>query len=372
MRTLSISNVPHDPGQGSGYVITGYVDGLRERGHTVDSYGPADWLLADVHRARRYLYPLMIAIFGLRYCRPRQYDLIELWGGHAWLLAVCLRWIAADVPLVHHSNGIEQHRVRVQWQSPTGPIQNRRWFQWNMSRLHDWGLHAADAIVTVSSYDLPFLKERQYVPDDRLFAIENPLPDLFLDRDVQYDRPKRVGFCGSWIPVKNPPLLVNDVSSFLRTHPDWTFSVVGVGGADVAEEFSEDVRDRVEVISYLERGKLVDWYHSLAIFTLPSVYESFGLVMAEVMACGAALVATNVGFAHGLTHEEDALILPEAQSPHLAEALDTLAENETLRRRIARNGYERVQDLRWEPTVERLEDIYQTLIEEHSSSAITT
>jgi glycosyltransferase involved in cell wall biosynthesis len=372
VRILSISNVPHSPGQGSGYVITGYVNGLRERGHTVDAYGPADWLLADVHRARRYLYPLMIAIFGLRYCRPRQYDLIELWGGHAWLLAVCLRWIAADVPLIHHSNGIEQHRVQVQRQSATGPIQNRRWFQWDASRLHDWGLHAADAIVTVSSYDLPFLKERQYVPEDRLFAIENPLPDFFLDRDVQYDRPKRIGFCGGWSARKAPPVLTRDVTEVLCEHPEWTFSVVGVGDAEVAKAFPEDVRDRVEVISCLEREDLVDWYHSLAVLTLPSVYESFGLVMAEAMACGAALVATNVGFAHGLTHEKEALILPEAQSPHLAEVLDTLVENEMLRRRIAQNGHERVQDLRWKDAVDRLEDIYQTLIEEHSSSAITT
>jgi len=361
VRILSISNVPHDPGQGSGYVITGYVDGLREWGHAVDAYGPADWLLADVHRARRYLYPLMMFIFGLRHCRPRQYDLIELWGGHAWLLAVGFRWWAPEVPLVHHSNGIEQHRVQVQRQSATGAIQNWRWFQWDVSRLHDCGLHAADAIVTVSSYDLPFLKEREYVPEDRLFAIENPLPDLFLDRDVQYDRPKRIGFCGAWSARKAPPVLVQDITEVLQNHPDWAFSVVGVGDTDVEEDFPKDVRDRVEVISYLKREKLVEWYHSLAIFTLPSVYESFGLVMAEAMGCGAALVATNVGFAHGLTHEKDALILPEAQTPHLAEALDRLVENETLRRRISQNGYERVQELRWDDAVDRLELIYERL-----------
>jgi glycosyltransferase involved in cell wall biosynthesis len=161
------------------------------------------------------------------------------------------------------------------------------------------------------------------------------------------------------------------MSEFLRAHPEWTFSVVGVGDTNIAKEFPEDVRQQVEVISYLEREKLVDWYHSLAVFTLPSVYESFGLVMAEAMASGAALVATNVGFAHGLKHEKEAILLREAQSPHLAEALNTLVEDEPLRHRIAQNGYERVQDLRWVEAVDRLEVIYQTLIEECSSSAIT-
>ena len=363
MRILSVSNVPQNPNLGSGYVITGYVNGLRERGHIVDAYGLDDWLIVNVHRGRRYLYPLLMAIFGLLNCRPREYDLIEVWGGHGWLLAVCFRWIASDLPLVHHSNGVEQHRVQVQREAPVEAIQNRRWFQCDVSLLHDWGLNAADAIITVSSYDVPFLKERNYVPEERVFSIDNSLPGFFLDRDVQYERPKRVGFCGSWISVKNPRLLVEDLTSFLRSHPDWTFSVVGVGETEVAQQFPVEVRGQVEVISFLERENLVDWYHSLAIFALPSIYESFGLVMAEAMACGAALVATNVGFAYGLDHGTEAMILPEPRSPHLRDALTTLAEDEPLRRQIARNGYDRVQELRWEDAVERLESIYERLSE---------
>ena len=361
MRILSISNTPHDPDQGSGYVITGYVEGLRKRGHQVDAYGPDDWLLADVTRGKRYLYPLMVAAFGLIRCHPCRYDLIELWGGHTWLLAVFFRWLAPGVPLVHHSNGIEQHCAQVQRDAVVGPIQNQRWFQWDVSPLYDWGLRAADAIVTVSSYDLPFLKERQYVPENRLFSIDNPLPTFFLDRDVQFDRPNRVGFCGAWSARKAPPVLVSDITEFLRTHPDWTFSVVGVGDTDVKREFPEDVREQLEVIPFLEREKLVDWYHDLAIFTLPSVYESFGLVMAEAMACGCALVATNVGFAHSLEHEEEALILPEPSPPHLSEALSRVADNDALRRHLAQNGYEAVQELRWDRAVDRLESIYHGL-----------
>jgi glycosyltransferase involved in cell wall biosynthesis len=304
----------------------------------------------------------MMAVFGLYHCQPRKYDLIELWGGHAWLLAIVFRWRAPKVPLVHHSNGIEQHRVQVQQDAEVGSIQNQRWFQWDLSRLHDWGLHAADAIVTVSSYDLPFLKERRYVPEERLFAIANPLPDLFLGRDVQYDRPARVGFCGKWSARKAPPVLVRDVTEFLRSHPNWTFSVVGVGDTDVAQQFPGDVREQVEVIPYLEREKLVDWYQSLAIFMLPSVYESFGLVIAEAMACGAAAVATNVGFAYELEDAEEAIILKHSQSPHLKHALESLAADDSLRRRVAKNGYERVQDLRWDDAVKRLEAIYQDLV----------
>ncbi|PQJ35069.1 hypothetical protein BSZ35_11105 [Salinibacter sp. 10B] len=361
MRILSVSNTPHDPSQGSGYVITGYVERLRERGHTVDAYGPADWAWGDIRRGRRYFFPVMIAIFAFWHCRPGDYDLVELWGGPTWLLALYLQWIHPEVPLVHHSNGIEQHRVVVQRQTTEDDLQLEHWFQWDLSQLYDWGLHAADAIVTVSTYDVPFLIEREYVPEELVYTIQNPLPDFFLGQTVQYDRPKRVGFCGNWSRIKNIRLLESDVPSFLRDHPNWMFSVVGVGDMDVRENFPKDVRSQIEVIPYLEREALLDWYRDLAIFTLPSIYESFGMVMTEAMACGAALVATRVGFASGLSHGDNAYLLSQKQSPHLHRALTALAADDGKRRQIARCGHECVQELRWDDAADRLEEFYEKL-----------
>lgn len=363
MRIFSISNTPHDTSQGSGYVITGYMQGLRKRGHDVDAYGPSDWRCIEVPRGRRYIYPLLIAIFGLRYCNPKEYDLIELWGGITWLLAVGLRLTNTDVPIVHHSNGIEQHRAKVQREAQNEHVQDHSWYQWDTSPLYDLGLHAVDSIVTVSLYELLFLKSRSYVPEERLLAISNPLPDLFLDRDVKYERPKRIGFCGGWIRRKAPSFFVKDIERFLYQYPSWNFSAVGVGETNISSEFSEDVRDRVEVIPFLEREALTDWYESLAVFVFPSIYESFGLVVAEAMACGAAVVTTNVGFASDLNHGREVIKVEEPQSPNLYGSVRELVENEPLRQRIARKGYSRVQELQWDTAVDRLERFYVDISE---------
>jgi glycosyltransferase involved in cell wall biosynthesis len=232
------------------------------------------------------------------------------------------------------------------------------WYQADLTGLYDRGLKAADAIVTVGNYDVPFLRKQKFVPEERIYAIENPLPSPFIGQAIETDRPARVGFCGSWIPRKGLHVMRSDLPPFLERHPSWTFSVVGSREHDVAAEFPGEVRPQIEVIPFLEREALIEWYHSLAIFALPSIYESFGMVTAEAMACGAAAVTTDVGFGYELEHGEEVYILPEATSPRLREALSTLASDQKKRRALARAGYERVQDLTWDRAVDRLETVY--------------
>jgi glycosyltransferase involved in cell wall biosynthesis len=306
-----------------------------------------------------------MAVFGLRayWRRANTYDLVELWGGVAWLLAVLLRWFWPDLRIVHHSNGIEQHRNAVEQESGLEVVEFS-WFQADLTPLYDWGLEATDAIVTVGAYDVPFLRRRQFVPETCIYAIENPLPSSFIGQEVNLERPPRIGFCGSWIPRKGIHVMRSDLPSFLREHPSWTFSVVGSRGHEVKEEFPESVRSQIEVIPFLEREELIEWYHGLSIFALPSVYESFGMVTAEAMACGAAAVTTNAGFGYEIEHGQEAYVLPEADSPRLYEALSALASNREKRRAVAQAGYERVQNLTWVHAVDRLETTYETIIED--------
>jgi glycosyltransferase involved in cell wall biosynthesis len=65
--------------------------------------------------------------------------------------------------------------------------------------------------------------------------------------------------------------------------------------------------------------------------------EPFGLVIAEAMACGRAVLTSGVGGAGELVHDgEDALTHRPGDAVHLANGIALLAEDESLRARIAR------------------------------------
>ena len=67
-------------------------------------------------------------------------------------------------------------------------------------------------------------------------------------------------------------------------------------------------------------------YSGAQAVVMPSLHEGFGLVAAEAMACGAALIAGRVSALPEVT-DGAALLVDEPDAPQIAEALDALLEN---------------------------------------------
>jgi glycosyltransferase involved in cell wall biosynthesis len=362
VRVLSLSNCPLDESLGSGYVALRYARGLRERGHEVDLLGPEDYEpLRRLRRGISYRQALGMAAAGLR--RAGGYDVVEAWGGEAWLaFGLLARRPRRRFLLVAHSNGIEPHAAEVlhaaEGDGRLAP--SRRWFQLDQSALFERAFRCADALITVADFDRRYALDRGYAPPDRVLAIDNPLPDEYLDLPVDFSRGPRIGYCGSWIPRKGVDLIASALPHLLSGFPEWRLALVGVGEGFRAENhFPADLLPRIEVVPFAERGtRLRALYQSFAIVLLPSVYESFGLAGAEAMACGAALVATRTGFAAGLRDREEAMLLSEPTPQALRGAMEALVRDEELRRTVARGGYRRVQTLRWEGAAATVEAAY--------------
>jgi glycosyltransferase involved in cell wall biosynthesis len=146
----------------------------------------------------------------------------------------------------------------------------------------------------------------------------------------------------------------------LAEFPKCKFKLIGVGYNFKKEEhFPREVCSQIEVIPLVEnKQKLRSIYQSISIFILPSFYESFGIVTAEAMACGCAVVVSKIGFGASLKHRQEAIVMEKLTSPTLYQGVKDLLQDQTLRLRIAKAGYQRVQNLRWDLAVEVLENNY--------------
>lgn len=76
---------------------------------------------------------------------------------------------------------------------------------------------------------------------------------------------------------------------------------------------------------------------------LPSISESFGIVLLEAMACGKPVIASNVGGIPELIAENVGLLVKPKNSKELAEKMDYLLENPDIRDILGKNALEKVK-----------------------------
>lgn len=370
LSVATFSNSPLVETQGSGYVIQNFARNLAALGHDVTVAGPENCIVfPKFNKAKSLRLALGMWRTALNHVKTTEPDIVEFYGGEAWLATDRLARIRdRRFKIVAHSNGIEPfvdetlRRHGIHNTADGGPP---RWYQGRMRFPVGRAFSKADAVVTVSQPEADYVVDRGLQPPERVLAINNALPEEFIGRDFRPERPKRIGFCGSWLARKGVGLLARDMAVALREAPDWTLHLVGVGSEFQARtHFPADLLPRIEVTAFVgDKAELRRIYDSWAIALMPSIYESFGLVAAEAMACGCALVAGRTGFAATLGHEHDSLLLPEPESPHLTQAVLRLMGDEPLRRRIAAAGWQRVQTLRWTDSIAKLEAFYGAIVD---------
>ncbi len=361
MRILVISNCPLDPDQGSGYVITGYAQRMRERGHEVTAFGIEHFTpFQRMRRLTRIRRLLGYAYTALRHARGSSYDIVELWGAEGWLALLGLRLWGRQRPVpVSRSNGLETHwHQMLRSADPSWFVRLQRFVQ----ELPEIAFRGCAALTVVSQFDARFARLRRYQPDPRLLVMENALQPNWLRQSPRFEREPVIGFVGAWLPNKGSELMVGVIQQVLANIPSARFLLVGIGTQGqtaLALAFPGDTR--VEVVAHCPRAELRAHYHRMAMLLMPSVFESFGLVAAEAMSCGAALVATPVGFAADLGSDECAH-LEERTSHHIVQTLTALLRDEPRRQALARAGHARVQTLEWSSATDKLEALYRTLL----------
>jgi alpha-maltose-1-phosphate synthase len=112
-------------------------------------------------------------------------------------------------------------------------------------------------------------------------------------------------------------------------------------------------------------------YSHAAVFACPSVYEPFGLINLEAMACETAVVASAVGGILEVVEDgRTGLLVPPGRPDALAEALNRLLADPALAHAMGQAGRQRVEaHFSWAAIAQRTEQVYEDAIGEFRRSA---
>ena len=107
-------------------------------------------------------------------------------------------------------------------------------------------------------------------------------------------------------------------------------------------------------------------YSHAAVFACPSVYEPFGLINLEAMACETAVVASAVGGIVEVVEDgKTGILVPPSRPDALADALNQVLANPERAREMGRAGRRRVEaQFSWTSIAEHTEQVYAEAIDE--------
>ncbi len=267
----------------------------------------------------------------------------------------------------------------------------------NAYHLSSWiektAIENADAVVAVSQetrHDV--LRCFPAVDPARVRVIHNgielqqyrkdPSVDALVKYGVDPDRPY-VLFVGRITRQKGIIHLVNAIPAI-----DPSIQVVLCAGAPDTPEIGREMTDGVAQVSagrpgviwireMLPRNEVIQLYSHAAVFCCPSVYEPFGIINLEAMACETAVVASAVGgIPEVVVPGETGLLVdlnlkpgtfepvdPAKFAADLAAAINLVGLDRDLREEFGLNGRRRVEEhFSWTAIAGRTLDLYRSLV----------
>ena len=222
-----------------------------------------------------------------------------------------------------------------------------------LNRLHRITLAKASRIIAVSQAVASQLQADAIAPSEKITVVLNGIDTArFQEARQRFTRPQflnswnlpedclLVGTVGELTPLKGQEEFLRAATHVLRQHPNAYFIIAGIDHSR-GNEHRARIEQLIEELNLTERVRLAGWLEDLAqlycaldVFVFASHTESFGLALAEAMASGTAVVATETESAREIIEPgETGLLVPIGNVDELAKSILALlaAKNERVR-----------------------------------------
>ena len=172
-----------------------------------------------------------------------------------------------------------------------------------------------------------------------------------------------IGFLGRFEEDrKGLPVLLDALPIISRFIPDIRVLIAGPGDSEeVLAKVDPQLRNRVEFLGKISEEDKADFLASVSLYIAPNTGgESFGIILAEAMAGGAAVVASDIpAFADVLGNGEFGALFESENSENLAKVIIDLLRDDKKRKDLAIAGAIHAQRFDWGQVGEEIFEVYE-------------
>ncbi len=307
-----------------------------------------------------------------------KYDVIH---SHYWMSGLAAELLSkawGGIPVVHmfHTLGEMKNRVARSEDEKAGEDRLKGERQ---------VLRSAKRIIVATLAEMTQLRFL-YRADNRKMTVIPPGVDTSHFYPIPADEAKQyiglkpenrmVLFVGRIEPLKGIDTLIQAMSclDMLDVGHPVHLAIIG-GDVDVSPEEMSDEMTRLQkmcddlcmggmVVFLGKRGQdTLPYYYSAAeVVVMPSLYESFGMVALEAMACGTPVIASEVGgLGYLVQNGVTGYTIPDSDPAELCDKLSHLLGNENLRSQMGNSAAEYAADYAWNKIASQIIDVYKEL-----------
>jgi len=175
-----------------------------------------------------------------------------------------------------------------------------------------------------------------------------------------------LGFIGRFEePRKGLSVLLEALPVIARFAPDVKVFVAGPGDpTEVEKSIDPQLRHRFEFLGKISEQDKANFMSSVSIYVAPNTGgESFGIILAEALAGGACVVASDIpAFDDLLGHGEFGALFKSEDSTDLAKVIIDLLRDDKKRFELAQAGRSRGQSFDWELIAQQIFSVYEMSI----------
>ncbi len=164
-------------------------------------------------------------------------------------------------------------------------------------------------------------------------------------------------------PIKGLPHLLKAMSQLVDQFPQLHLNIIGKPkDSTVALIAKLGIKKHVSFSSNISEKTLIEKYAQSSIAVCPSLYEGFGLPLAEAMACGLPVVASNGGAQKEIAGQA-ALTYPAGDTGALVENIRYLIANPNEQLALGKKGRMHIEkNFSWNSVAEQLSDYYYQIL----------
>lgn len=239
-------------------------------------------------------------------------------------------------------------------------------------------LAQADHIIAVSAFTARDIETHLAIDPARISVVPNGVDPAFRRLPEPSRRDARARFMlsdaditllniGSDLPRKNIITILEAVSIMAREGINVKFVKAGADFSKEEKRFIDQngIERHTSYVGPLDLNALVQLYNAADIYVAPSLYEGFGMTVAEAIACGTPVIAANAGSLPEVVGDAGMLIDP-MDAAGMAARIKTFRTDPAQWRRLVNNGLRRRQLFSWERAADAIAGIYERVIDGRS------